>query len=124
LRQDLGSIVSELDRRRRELLDVRLQMRRHPMVVVAAGGAAALLLGAAVALLLRQRRHRRQPTTRVREARRALARLLDHPERVGAEPSMRVKIATAAGVAAGSAVARHLARLAMQQVAPAGAARR
>jgi hypothetical protein len=79
LREDLGSIVSELDRRRRELLDVRLQMRRHPVVVVATAGAAALLAGTAVALMLRGRRRRQQPTTRVREARRALARLLDHP---------------------------------------------
>lgn len=124
LRQNLGSIVSELDRRRRELLDVRLQMRRHPVVVVAAAGATALLVGATVALLVRGRRRRSRPTTRMREARRALARLLDHPHRVAAEPSVPVKIATAAGVAAGSIVARRLAQMAMRRVAPATAARR
>jgi hypothetical protein len=124
LQQDLGSIVSELDRRRRELMDVRLQIRRHPLVVVAAAGAAALLLGGVVALLLRDRRRRSQPTARIRESRRALARLLEHPDRVAAQPNVAAKIATAAGVAAGSVIARHLARLAVAKVAPAGAAQR
>ncbi len=118
LRQDLGSILSELDRRRREMMDVRLQMRRHPVVVVAAAGTAALLLGGALALLLRERRHRSRPTIRARETRRALARLLDHPHRVAAEPSIGAKIATAAGVAAGSAIARHVARLVVTRAAP------
>ena len=118
LRQDMGSIISELDRRRREMMDVRLQMRRHPVVVVAAAGAAALLLGGMVAVLLRDRRRRSRPIARTREARRALARLLDHPHRVAAEPSMGTKIATAAGVAAGSAVARHFARLLVARATP------
>lgn len=118
LRHDLGSIISELDRRRREMMDVRLQMRRHPVVVMAAAGTAVLLLGSVVALLLRDRRRRTRPTVRAAEARRALARLLDHPHRVAAEPSIGAKIATAAGVAAGSAMARHFTRLAMARAAP------
>ncbi len=119
LRRDLGSIVAELDRRRHELLDVRLQARRHPVVVVVAAGGAALLVGGLVALAIRQSRERRRPTRRVREARRAIARLLDHPHRVAAEPSAAVKIATAAGVAAGSAIARQLATRMMARAAPA-----
>lgn len=118
LRRDLGSIVAELDRRRHEMLDVRLQARRHPVVVVVAAGGAALLVGGLVALAIRQSRERRRPTRRVREARRALARLLDHPHRVAAEPSVAVKIATAAGVAAGSAIARQLATRMMARAAP------
>jgi hypothetical protein len=119
LRGDLGSIISELDRRRHELFDIRLQMRRHPVVVVAAVGTAALLLGSLVAVMVRDRQRRKQPATRAREARRALARLLDHPHRVAAEPSMAAKIATAAGTAAGSVVARHFARLLVSRAAPA-----
>ena len=88
------------------------------MAVVVAASAAALLLGGALALLVRGRRQRSRPTRRVRDTRRALARLLDHPHRVAAEPSMGAKIATAAGVAAGSAAARHLVRLAMARAAP------
>lgn len=88
LQQDLGSILSELDRRRRELLDVRLQLRRHPMVAVAAAGAAALLVGGLVASARRERRRPGPP----------------------AGASLAVTIATAAGVAAGSALARTVAR--------------
>jgi putative intracellular protease/amidase len=109
LRRELGHMVSELDRRRHALLDVRGQVRRHPRLVLAVAGGAALLLGGLLAASLQRRHHRARPSVRARETRRALARLLDHPERVGAEPSPVVKIATAAGVAAGSAVARRVA---------------
>lgn len=122
LRQDMGSLIGELDRRRHELTDIRLQMRRHPVAVVVAAGAAALLLGGMLTLLMREHRQRSRPSSRVRETRRALARLLDHPYRVAAEPSMVAKIGvaagTAAGVAAGTAAARHLVRLAMARTAP------
>ena len=118
LRRGMGSLVSELDRRRREMLDFRLQVRRHPVAVMAAAGTAALLLGGLLALAVRDRRRRSQPATRVREARRALARLLEHPQRVAAEPSAAAKIATAAGVAAGLAVARHLAQRFISRAAP------
>jgi hypothetical protein len=118
LRRDLGELVSELDRRRRELVDVRLQLRRHPVVVVAAVGVGALLLGGLLARAVRDRRRRSRPALRAREARRALSRLLEHPQRVAAEPGIAAKIATAAGVAAGSAIARHLAHLAMARAVP------
>jgi hypothetical protein len=109
LRQELGRLVAELDRRRHELLDVKLQVRKHPGLVIAAAGVAALLLGGMVGVAVRKRRQHARPTARARETRRALARLLDHPERVANEPGLALKIATAAGVAAGSVVARRLA---------------
>jgi hypothetical protein len=118
LRSELGGLVSELDRRRHELLDVRLQLRRHPGVVLAAAGAAALLLGGAVAVAVRNRRRRSRPAVRAQEARRALARLLEHPHRVATEPSMGVRIATAVGVAAGSAVARRVAERLVTRALP------
>jgi hypothetical protein len=109
LRQELGRLVGELDRRRHELLDVKLQIRRHPVAVAVTAGAAALLLGGVVGMALRRRRQHARPAIRAREARRALARLLDHPERVAHEQSTSRKIAAAAGVAVGSVVARRLA---------------
>lgn len=118
LRQELGRLVAELDRRRHDLLDVRLQVRKHPGIVLAAAGAAALLLGGLVGMAVRKRRQHARPTTRAREARRALARLLDHPERVAAEPNLAVKIAAAAGVAAGSAVARRVAERLVARAMP------
>jgi ElaB/YqjD/DUF883 family membrane-anchored ribosome-binding protein len=111
LRDELGAIVAELDRRRHELFDLRLQLRRHPTVVVASAGAAALLLGGLLARSVRARRARRRPAARAREARRALVRLLDHPHRVAAEPRVGVKILAAVGTAAGSVLARRAVEL-------------
>lgn len=118
LRRDMGRLVSELDRRRKELLDVRGQLRKHPRVVIGAAAGAVLVLGGLVALAVESRRRRARPKTRARETRRALARLLDHPDRVAAEPSMGAKIATAAGVAAGSVVARRVAERIVARAIP------
>jgi len=118
LRRELGRLVSELDRRRHELLDLRGQLRKHPRVVIGAAAGAALLLGGLVALSVGNRRRRARPAVRAFEARRALVRLLDHPHRVAAEPSMGVKIATAAGVAAGTVLARRLAERLVARAMP------
>ena len=58
LREELGGLVAELDRRRHDLLDVRLQLRRH---VVEATVTAVAIIGAVVGLawlgICRSRRH-------------------------------------------------------------------
>ncbi len=108
LRGELGALVAELDRRRQELFDLGLQVRRHPVAVAVAATAAALVLGGLVALAVRGRRERRRPTVRVRDARRALARILEHPDRVGADPGTARRILAAAGAAAGTALAKRL----------------
>jgi hypothetical protein len=108
LRNELGGLVAELDRRRHEALDLGLQARRHPVLVATAATVAALLLGGALALAVRARRQRRRPAVRAREARRALSRLFDHPDRVGAEPSIPNRIAAAVGVAVATALAKRL----------------
>jgi hypothetical protein len=116
LRGDIGNLVAELDRRRHEMFDLRLQAKRHPVLVVAVGAGAALVLGALVALSLRSRRERRRPVNRAREVRGAMARLLDHPDRVGAEMTLTDKVLGAAGVAAATALAK---RLVDRMIAPA-----
>lgn len=108
LRGELGRLVSELDRRRHEALDLRLQLRRHPLATVIAVSAAAVVVGGVVALALRQRRRRRSPLGRAREVRDAFERLLDHPDRVAAESSVSNKVLTAAGVVAATALVRRL----------------
>jgi hypothetical protein len=108
LRGELGRLVSELDRRRHEALDVRLQVRRHPLVAVAVAAAAAAVLGGVIALAVRRRRRRHDPVRRAREVRGALGRLLDHPDRVAAETTLTDKILGAAGVVAAGALARRL----------------
>ncbi|HEY6099310.1 MAG TPA: hypothetical protein VIW03_07760 [Anaeromyxobacter sp.] len=95
LRNELGGLVAELGRRRREAFDVRLQVRRHPIVVAVAAVAAALVVGGLVAMSVRGRRIRSTRRYRAGETRRAMARIFDHPERVGAHPSMGHKVATA-----------------------------
>ncbi len=84
LRNDLGNLVAELDRRRHEMFDLGLQARRHPVAIAVAAATAALVAGGLIAVAIRARRRRRSPAARAREARRALARLLDHPQRVAA----------------------------------------
>jgi hypothetical protein len=95
LRGELGGLVAELDRRRHEALDLGLQARRHPVLLATVAGVAALAVGGLLALAVRTRRQRRRPTVRARKAQRALARLLEHPDRVAAEPSIGNKVATA-----------------------------
>jgi hypothetical protein len=107
LRADLTGLVGELDRRRHEAFDVRLQLRRHPVAAAVAVAAAALVVGGALAVLVHTRRERRRPSVRARETRRALARLLDHPDRVAAEPSIGARIVTATlGIAASTLMKR------------------
>jgi hypothetical protein len=95
LRGELGGLVAELDRRRHEAFDVRLQLQRHPVTAAIAAAAAALVLGGVLAVAVHLRRERRRPSVRARQAKRALARLLDHPDRVAAEPSVGNKVVTA-----------------------------
>jgi hypothetical protein len=115
LRGELGALVSELDRRRHELFDLRLQARRHPAALAVAAGVAALLVGGLVALSLRARQARRRPTARAREAHQALSRLLAHPHRVAAEPNVGAKLLVAVGTAAGSVLARRAVELAWKR---------
>jgi hypothetical protein len=117
LRDDLGRILSELDRRRRELLDPRVLLRHHPAVAVTAGVVAAAL-GGAVALLIWNRRRQSRPAARTRELRRAVGRLLHDPRRVAKEPSMGIKIATAAGSAAATLAVKQLVSRALARIPP------
>lgn len=107
LREEIGDIVGELDRRRRELFDLRLQLRRHPVAVPLAGVAVAVVLGASVALLVRNERRKRRPSHKVRQLRRAMGRMMAHPERVGrGEPPPGEKILAAIGTAAATLLVR------------------
>ncbi len=108
LRGDLGSLVAELDRRRHETFDVGLQARRHPVVVAVAAAGVALLAGGLLALAMRSRRRPRRPAVRARETRRALARLLEHPERIAREASAGQKIAAAVGSLVATTLVRRL----------------
>ena len=107
LRSEMGDLVGELDRRRREVFDLRLQARRHPLALGLVGLGAALLLGGAVAVVVSRQRHRRRPGYRARQLRAALQRVVEHPELVArGEPPPSEKILTAVGVAAAGILVR------------------
>lgn len=108
LRHELGGLVAELDRRRHEALDLRLQVKRHPVLVATVVTVAALLVGGAIALVVREARDRRRPTRRARDVKDAFARLLEHPREVASQPSIGNKIATAVGVAVVTTLAKRL----------------
>jgi hypothetical protein len=106
LREELGELVAELDRRRHELLDVKLQLRRHALeatltVVTLVGSAAGL-----VWLRIWRARRRRTILSRAHRLREAAARMIDRPERVAVEPTIPEKIAAAAATAAVATVIR------------------
>jgi hypothetical protein len=84
-RARLLGTIDALDRRRRELLDLKLQIRRHAGDVLAAFGGLLIGIGATAAVVLfRQRQHERR---RRRERLQALVRLWKHPERIATGPS-------------------------------------
>ena len=100
LRDELGGLVAELDRRRHELTDVKLQAKRHALgttltaVGLLASAAGFVWLGAWHA------RRRRTTTARIGRLREAVSRMVERPERVAAEPSVPARILTAAATAA------------------------
>ena len=97
LRSRLDRSLSELDRRRHELTDVRLQMRRHPQVFIGAGAAAALLVGG-VAFALWRSSKRKEIPQKAKRMRIAFGRAVDQPEKVarGEAPAWE-KIVAAVG---------------------------
>jgi hypothetical protein len=113
LRNELGGLVDELDRRRHEAFDIRLQASRHPLVVAGVATVLALVVGAAVAVAIRNGRRRRSPTARARDVRAALSRLAEHPRRVAADPSIANKLLTAALLALATTLAKRLAERAV-----------
>lgn len=110
VRKDLEGLLGELQRRRREATDIKLQARRHPR---ATGFAAALVLGA-IALLVtrrvRRRRELRDPLARRRRLRAAFSRMTEDPDRVRVDGHGTVRhLATAAGTAFLTSLARRIA---------------
>jgi hypothetical protein len=103
LREDLAQLVAELDRRRHEALDVKLQVKRHALDVVLTG---ASLVAAALGLRLATRRARphRGLFAKAHQVRDGLSRIVEKPERVAAKPTALTKILTAAANAAAAIV--------------------
>jgi 1,4-dihydroxy-2-naphthoyl-CoA synthase len=108
---NLGELVTELDQRRHALLDVRRQLRRHPLVLALAAAGAIAAVGGTIALVVRRRRRRRSLAARWGRLRAAVARIGQHPERVARRPpGVGRKIAGAGGSAMASVLGRRVAK--------------
>ena len=81
LRTRLDHSLAELDRRRHELTDIRLQMRKHPAVFIGAGAVVALMLGG-VGFAIWRSHKREQIPQKARRLRIAFGRAVDKPEKV------------------------------------------
>jgi len=98
----LATIVDELDLRRHELLDWRLQVQAHARTLRKAATVAAVVGVVAIAVSIRRNRQRRRLVARAERVTEALSRILEHPDRVARpEPSATRRALTGllAGVA-------------------------
>lgn len=114
LRREMGDLLGELDRRRREAFDVRLQLKRHPVAVSLALVGAAAVLGGTVAVLVRSSRRKERASSKAQQLKLALERMVEHPERVARGESPGDKILAAVG----SVVAMLLVRSALERALP------
>jgi len=115
IRDELGALVGELDRRRRDLFDVRGQVRRHPVAASLAGLAVAAVLGGSVALLIHNARRKQRTSYRTKQLRVAFGRMMEHPERVArgeAPPAEKILAAV------GTAIATLLVKQALARAVP------
>jgi hypothetical protein len=107
LRDDIGEMVSELDRRRHEALDVRLQVRRHSGALMAIGAVGVVLAFGAYRAWAAAQRRREQPIQRLQNLARVLLLVSRDPERLERAMEGRQQrgslAATALGKAAGAA---------------------
>lgn len=107
LRVRLDRSLAELDRRRHELADVKLQLRRHPEVLYAAGGVV-LLFAAGIGFAIWRAQKKEEPVEKARRFRIAIGRAQEHPERVAQEPTVPQKILAAVGTTVAVAVTKKL----------------
>ena len=97
LRRWLDRSLAELDRRRHELTDVKLQMRKHPVAFIGAGAVLVLMLGGVGYAVYRSRKRQELPA-KAKRLRIAIGRAVDAPEKVArGEPPVWEKIAAAVG---------------------------
>jgi hypothetical protein len=104
LREELSQLVAELDRRRHEAFDVKLQVKRHAPGLLISGGA--LIAAAAGFVWFRAWRARRPPglRTQVHQLREKLVTLVPRTSKQPERPRVITSILTAAAnalVAAG-----------------------
>jgi len=111
IRQHLGELVGELNRRRREAMDLKLQFHRRPVTLVLTAVAAVGVIAGAIALVVLHWHHRRTLVGRADRMRGALRRVARRPELLAeSEPTVGHKVAAAGGTAIAAALGKHLVK--------------
>lgn len=108
LRTRLDGSLAELDRRRHELMDVRLQMRRHPAVFAGAGTVVVLILGGVGYAIYRSHKRGELPQ-KTKRLRIAVGRAVYKPDRVArGDAPIWEKMVAAVGVTIATSLAKKL----------------
>jgi hypothetical protein len=118
IRNNVGELVGELNQRRHDAFDLRLQFHRHARGFVVFAAAFLCAVAGVIALAISRRRHHRSLTGRARRLgraargfRAAVGRAVSHPDRVAERgPSVTRKVAAAGGAAMASVLGKKLAR--------------
>ena len=111
IRTNIAELVRELNHRRQDAFDLKLQFREHAGRLVLVGVAVAALIAGTIALAAARIRRRRSIKLRVTRLRDALRRIAAHPERVAErQPNVPRKLLAAGGTAIASALGKRLAR--------------
>jgi hypothetical protein len=111
IRNNIGELIRELNYRRHEAFDLKLQFQRHAARVILAGAAMFAVVAGAIVLAVARRRRQRSIGARVTRLRKALRRISAHPEQLaGGEPSVSRKVAAAGGGAIASVLGKRLAK--------------
>jgi hypothetical protein len=110
-REHLGDLLGELNRRRKDALNLRLQLQRRPVAVVVTAVAVVGAIAGVVALVVSRWHHRRSLVGRAERMRLALHRITRHPELLAdPEPPLSHKIAAAGGTAVASVLGKQIAK--------------
>ncbi|MGH7314336.1 MAG: hypothetical protein ACREJV_14260, partial [Candidatus Rokuibacteriota bacterium] len=116
LRGELGELVTELDRRRHEALDVKLQVRRHAREITLAGVVVVGVAAGVVWANVWRSRRRQRFGARMGRFQHAMSRMIERPERVAAEPTVTKKMLVAVATAAAATLIKKVLERGVQQV--------
>ena len=112
VRRQLDELVMELDRRRHQAFDWRLQVRRHARALALLGAGLIVVVGSGVAAAMARNRRRQTLAARLSELadwgerlRLALGRIVEDPNRLAPKepPRRRIGAASVASLALGTA---------------------
>lgn len=96
LRENIAHIAGEIDRRRHEIVDWRLQARRHAALLTAGGALIAVVASGAAGIAVWRTHRRARPEVKRQRLERAMERMAESPDDVARpEPSILKKAAAA-----------------------------